>query len=77
VSADCGRSWHAADLDDADLGPYAWRAWSWTWEPDAPGDYELWCRARDAGGNEQPLAADWNVKGYANNEVQSVPVTVR
>jgi sulfane dehydrogenase subunit SoxC len=77
VSADRGRSWHAAALEDADLGPHAWRAWSWTWEPDAPGDYELWCRARDAAGNEQPDRADWNVKGYANNEVQSVPVTVR
>jgi sulfane dehydrogenase subunit SoxC len=77
VSADCGRSWHAAELEDDDLGPYAWRAWSWMWDADPPGDYELWCRARDASGNEQPLTADWNVKGYANNEVQSVPVTVR
>ena len=77
VSADGGRSWHAADLEDADLGPYAWRAWSWTWEPAAPGEYELWCRAQDAAGNGQPDTADWNVKGYANNEVQSVPVTVQ
>jgi sulfane dehydrogenase subunit SoxC len=77
VSADCGRSWDDAELDDTDLGPYAWRAWSWTWEPEAPGDYELWCRARDAAGNEQPVDADWNVKGYANNAVQRVPVTVR
>jgi hypothetical protein len=77
VSADQGRTWHHASLDDAELGPYAWRSWSWTWEPVAPGDYELWCRARDTAGNEQPVTADWNVKGYANNEVQRVPVTVR
>jgi sulfane dehydrogenase subunit SoxC len=77
MSADRGRTWHDARLEDVDLGPYAWRGWCWTWEPDAPGDYELWCRARDAAGNEQPVAADWNVKGYANNAVQSVPVTVR
>ena len=76
VSADLGTTWFDATLDDADLGPYAWRAWSWTWEPSTPGDYELWCRARDAAGNEQPVTADWNVKGYANNEVQRVPVTV-
>ncbi len=76
VSADGGRSWHDADLDDADLGPYAWRAWSWTWDPPGPGDYELWCRARDAAGTEQPDTPDWNVKGYANNAVQRVPVTV-
>jgi sulfane dehydrogenase subunit SoxC len=77
VSTDCGRTWHDAALDEHDLGPYAWRSWSWTWEPEAPGDYELWCRARDTTGNEQPASADWNVKGYANNAVQRVPVTVR
>ena len=76
LSADGGRTWHDASLDDADLGPYAWRGWSWTWEPSGTGDYELWCRARDAAGNEQPVDADWNVKGYANNAVQRVPVTV-
>jgi DMSO/TMAO reductase YedYZ molybdopterin-dependent catalytic subunit len=75
LSDDLGDTWHDAALDDADLGPYAWRSWSWTWEP-GPGDYELWCRARDAAGNEQPVDADWNVKGYANNAVQRVPVTV-
>src|SRR5215216_2646444 len=76
LSADGARTWHDASLDDADLGPYAWRGWSWTWEPSGTGDYELWCRARDAAGNEQPVDADWNVKGYANNAVQRVPVTV-
>jgi sulfane dehydrogenase subunit SoxC len=77
VSTDQGRTWHDAALDDPDLGPHAWRSWSWTWEPAEPGDYELWCRAHDAAGTEQPVAADWNVKGYANNAVQRVPVTVR
>jgi sulfane dehydrogenase subunit SoxC len=77
VSADHGGTWHDAHLDDADLGPYAWRTWSWTWKPETTGDYELWCRARDSAGNEQPVDANWNVKGYENNVVQSVPVTVR
>jgi DMSO/TMAO reductase YedYZ molybdopterin-dependent catalytic subunit len=77
VSTDLGRNWNDAVIDDTDLGSYAWRSWSWTWEPEGSGDYELWCRARDASGNEQPVDADWNVKGYANNAVQRVPVTVR
>jgi sulfane dehydrogenase subunit SoxC len=77
VSTDLGATWSNATLNDDALGPYAWRAWSWTWEPEGPGDYELWCRARDAAGHEQPVDADWNVKGYANNSVQRVPVTVR
>ena len=76
MSDDLGGTWHDTALDDADLGPYAWRSWSWTWEPSGPGEYELWCRARDAAGNEQPVTADWNVKGYANNSVQRVPVTI-
>jgi sulfane dehydrogenase subunit SoxC len=76
VSADHGLTWHDAHLDDADLGPYAWRSWSWTWEPTERGDCELWCRAQDAAGNEQPVNENWNVKGYANNAVQRVLVTV-
>jgi sulfane dehydrogenase subunit SoxC len=34
-------------------------------------------RATDAAGNTQPLAPPWNLKGYANNAVERVPVTVR
>jgi hypothetical protein len=41
-----------------------------------PGEHELCCRARDAAGNVQPVAADWNVGGYANTSVQRVLVTV-
>jgi DMSO/TMAO reductase YedYZ molybdopterin-dependent catalytic subunit len=76
VSADEGLTWEQAGLDPP-LGPYAWRGWSWTWRPSRAGDYELWCRARDESGAEQPVAADWNLKGYANTAVQRVPVTVR
>jgi sulfane dehydrogenase subunit SoxC len=77
VTADGGHDWHSATLDAESLGRWAWRRWSWTWEPGAPGDYELWCRARDTAGNEQPVDQAWNLKGYANNAVQRVPVTVR
>jgi sulfane dehydrogenase subunit SoxC len=75
VSADGGASW-----DDARLGPepsrWAWRAWEWRWSPERPGAYELCCRASDGAGNVQPLEAPWNLGGYANNEVQRVPVVV-
>ena len=36
------------------LGRWAWRGWTYRWEP-APGSYELCCRARDSAGNEQPV----------------------
>jgi DMSO/TMAO reductase YedYZ molybdopterin-dependent catalytic subunit len=75
VSADGGASWAEASLG-AEPPPGAWRAWTSTWDA-APGEHELCCRARDAAGNAQPVAADWNVGGYANTSVQRVPVTVR
>jgi DMSO/TMAO reductase YedYZ molybdopterin-dependent catalytic subunit len=74
VSVDGGASWATAELRD-DLGRWAWRGWTLPWSAE-PGERILLCRARDDAGNEQPLAADWNVGGYANNGVQRVPVTV-
>ena len=76
VSTDGGAAWSDAEL--ADQGdPYRWVRWSFTWNPEGPGRYEVSCRARDEAGNEQPLEAPWNLGGYANNAVQRVGVTVR
>jgi DMSO/TMAO reductase YedYZ molybdopterin-dependent catalytic subunit len=75
-SADGGSSWQPAQLDPDELGRWAWRGWSATWNA-APGEHVLACRARDGAGNEQPLEPAWNVGGYANNAVQRVPVSVR
>jgi DMSO/TMAO reductase YedYZ molybdopterin-dependent catalytic subunit len=75
VSADGGATWGAAELGDGALGRWAWRSWRFTWQAE-PGEHELCCRARDAAGNEQPLAAPWNLGGYKNNAVQRVRVTV-
>jgi DMSO/TMAO reductase YedYZ molybdopterin-dependent catalytic subunit len=75
-SSDGGATWADADLGPAPAGGFAWRGWSFAWEA-APGAYELCCRATDAAGRVQPLDAEWNLGGYANNSVQRVPVTVR
>ena len=74
VSADGGETWTTAELDEP-IGPFAWRGWTYRWDPQ-PGSYELCCRARDSAGNEQPVEPAWNVGGYANNAVQRVRVTV-
>jgi DMSO/TMAO reductase YedYZ molybdopterin-dependent catalytic subunit len=74
-SSDGGESWRAAELEPAELGPWAWRRWTAEWTA-TPGRHELCCRARDVSGREQPLAAHWNLGGYANNEVQRVVVNV-
>ena len=74
VSADGGATWSDARLLPA-RSRWAWRAWEWEWDAE-PGEHELCCRATDAAGKAQPLEAPWNLGGYANNEVQRVPVRV-
>jgi DMSO/TMAO reductase YedYZ molybdopterin-dependent catalytic subunit len=75
VSSDQGATWEPAALEPP-AGPHAWWRWSFEWRPPAPGDYELWCRATDSAGHQQPPAPEWNLGGYANNAVQRVPITV-
>ena len=76
VSTDAGGTWNPAELDHDVDSPWAWSAWSFEWEAE-PGEHELCCRATDEAGNMQPLEAEWNLGGYANNAVQRVAVTVR
>jgi sulfane dehydrogenase subunit SoxC len=74
VSVDGGRSFADAALEPP-LSEAAWCGWSFRWEAPA-GRYELCSRATDAAGNQQPLEPPWNLKGYANNAVERVAVTV-
>jgi DMSO/TMAO reductase YedYZ molybdopterin-dependent catalytic subunit len=74
VSTDGGASFADARLE-APLGKDAWRGWGFAWNA-APGEHVLCSRATDAEGNVQPLEPRWNLKGYANNAVERVPVTV-
>ena len=77
VSTNGGATWQNAELEPAhDLGPWAWRGWTYQWHPEEPGRYIVCCRAADEAGNRQPSAQPWNVGGYANNEVQRIPVNV-
>jgi sulfane dehydrogenase subunit SoxC len=74
VSTDGGKSFADAELDEP-IGDAAWRGWRFEW--DAPeGEHVLSSRATDAAGNTQPLDPPWNLKGYANNAVERVPVIV-
>lgn len=74
VSADAGLTWADAALEPP-LGTRAWRGWRFTWDATL-GDHVLCSRATDDAGNVQPVAAPWNLKGYANNAVDRVPVSV-
>jgi DMSO/TMAO reductase YedYZ molybdopterin-dependent catalytic subunit len=75
VSTD-GESWHEAGLERDVDGRWAWRRWTFLWEPPGRGDYVLRCRARDEAGNVQPDDPPWNLGGYASNGVQQVAVSV-
>ena len=75
VSTDDGATWADAELDEP-LGERAWRGWSFDWGA-APGEHVVSSRATDTAGNVQPLEPPWNLKGYANNVVERIPVTVR
>ncbi len=75
VSIDGADTWAEAELGASELGRFAWRPWSFSWDAE-PGEWELSSRARDAAGNVQPLEPPWNVGGYSNNAVQRVAVTV-
>jgi sulfane dehydrogenase subunit SoxC len=75
VSTDGGATWSDAELESP-TSAWSWVAWSYLWEPEAEGHYELACRAGDAEGNEQPLEGSWNLGGYANNAVQQVTFIV-
>jgi hypothetical protein len=74
VSTDNGASFDAAVLDRP-LGANAWRGWTFDWDA-TPGEHTLSSRATDSGGNTQPLEPRWNLKGYANNAVERIPVQV-
>jgi DMSO/TMAO reductase YedYZ molybdopterin-dependent catalytic subunit len=67
--------WRETDLGESP-GPFAWRRWSHAWQA-MPGDHSLSCRATDADGRVQPLEQAWNWQGMGNNQIQTVPVTVR
>jgi sulfane dehydrogenase subunit SoxC len=75
VSVDGGKTWGKARIERDVDSEWAWCAWSYEWQA-VPGRHELWVRARDEAGNEQPLEAEWNVGGYGNNAVHRVIVNV-
>lgn len=70
-----GDWWHQAELGP-DLGAWAWRAFSYTFQAKELGRQVLRARARDAAGNVQPDRAEWNRLGYGNNGIAPVMITI-
>jgi DMSO/TMAO reductase YedYZ molybdopterin-dependent catalytic subunit len=74
VSVDDGRTWRTARLGK-DQSRYAWRLWALDWKA-SEGKYTLRARAKNAAGQVQPLAQEWNPSGYLWNVAQPVAVEV-
>ncbi len=75
VSIDFGASWVQADLQ-APPNPYSWQRWSADLAFPGKGYYEIWARATDDALTMQPFAINWNPKGYLNNSMHRISVTV-
>ena len=77
ISLDGGKSWSSTQLQK-DHGKYAYRPWSFSWEPKTKGEYSIMVRAINRIGNIQPLPGDigWNAGGYQYNAVDIVNVKI-
>lgn len=75
LSDNGGAGWIECHLD-TESHPYAWQAWSCTWQVETRGPAELIVRGYDSQGNVQPLDPVWSSNGYANNGSRPVSVSV-
>jgi DMSO/TMAO reductase YedYZ molybdopterin-dependent catalytic subunit len=58
VSVDGGKTWNDAHLEEP-VERWLWVRWSWLWEVDKPGAYQIMARATDETGRVQPQIP-WN-----------------
>ncbi len=72
VSTDTGRSWKPANLLAGQQTQFGWRQWEYAWTPEHDSFYTIMARARDAAGNTQPFAQEWNPSGYGWNVVSRI-----
>jgi DMSO/TMAO reductase YedYZ molybdopterin-dependent catalytic subunit len=73
VRIDDGR-WQDAAVTER-TGRYGRTLWQYDWAAE-PGRHTIAVRARDASGAVQPSEPVWNRRGYSNNSVHRVTVTV-
>lgn len=75
ISIDFGASWINTQLDSPS-NKFSWQDWRADIEFPQSGYYEIWARATDEQGNQQPFAINWNPKGYLNNSMHRIALTV-
>ncbi|MBB4265159.1 sulfite oxidase [Roseospira visakhapatnamensis] len=75
VSHDFGATWTRATLS-APPNPYSWQRWEAELSFPTRGYYEIWARATNGRGRQQPFIPPWNPKGYLNNAMHRIAVMV-
>lgn len=76
LSIDFGQTWQRASLA-APANRLAWQRFEGRLRFPTRGYYEVWARARDDRGREQPMVVPgWNPKGYLNNACHRVAIRV-
>jgi DMSO/TMAO reductase YedYZ molybdopterin-dependent catalytic subunit len=76
VSYDFAATWVRASLASP-RNPFAWQRWEAALDLPTRGYYEVWARATDHRGRQQPMVVPgWNPRGYLNNAMQRIAVKV-
>jgi DMSO/TMAO reductase YedYZ molybdopterin-dependent catalytic subunit len=75
ISSDGGQTWERADIVEQ-AGPLAWVRFAFRWTT-VTGEAKLRSRATDERGLTQPEKALWNAKGYLNNSIYEIDLTVQ
>lgn len=75
VSTDFGSNWTQAELEPPP-NPYSWQRWRAKLAFPTRGYYEVWARATDDRGATQPFEVMWNPRGYLNNSMHRIILTV-
>jgi DMSO/TMAO reductase YedYZ molybdopterin-dependent catalytic subunit len=76
VSFDFGATWIEAALRPP-RNPFAWQRWNAEIRFPTAGHYEVWARATDHAGRQQPMVVPgWNPGGYLNNAMHRIAVRV-
>ncbi len=76
LTADFGATWFGCRLETPE-NRFDWQRFEGSVRFPIPGHYELWARATDRRGRQQPMVAPgWNPRGYLNNAMHRIAVTV-
>ncbi|HJS74129.1 MAG TPA: molybdopterin containing oxidoreductase, partial [Vicinamibacteria bacterium] len=76
LSIDFGTTWIETSLAPP-ANPFAWQHFNADLRFPTPGHFEVWARATDHEGRQQPMVVPgWNPGGYLNNAMHRIAVRV-